>query len=563
MRYEKFDILEPAKLALNYLTSMVDKKKDYLPYWLIAPQVAPAYAKHCRVDDAELVASWYEAIHCVREMLNTKEGKEVEEGFQRHLMKSWGKEGLRYHEDYPWSVCNHSSFHEMGYVLSALNRWLIAEPDNKEVEKRAAGLVKGMRNLVYERKIRTFWSGDFPYEEKIYEFPSDIYIRDKGWDFTRVTGRGEESIRNAVNLLPLVVRWEKFGDEVALDLAEGLANHLLTISRYFNYKGEFFGHVHSSIWVAAALVRLGRLRKNDWYKEKGKQIFEYVLSLSSDFGWVPEYAQWHPMSQEHCETCCIKDMIECALELIDAGENYWDVVNQYTRNQLVEQQVRDGSFVAADNSLEDTEDTTYRDIDKRIAGGWSGGGEPNSVSLQRFRSIAGCCVGTAPQALYLVWQRIVEKKPEGIYINLPIEIENNLASVKIGYPNEGWMKVTAKKAGDYLIRPYKWMGEKIELQVNGKNLPFTWKNDCIFLEKLQASSTISISHRLEEVTKEYVLRDCKFQAKWRGPDVVDIQPPGLPLRLYQRQEGVEKEVPPPPSIAASKSPEAMPTEQTK
>ena len=58
VEYEKFQPLQSAELALNYLTSMVDERYDYLPFWLIAAHENPAFARHCRVDDAELVASW-------------------------------------------------------------------------------------------------------------------------------------------------------------------------------------------------------------------------------------------------------------------------------------------------------------------------------------------------------------------------------------------------------------------------------------------------------------------------------------------------------------------------
>lgn len=408
-RYTKFEPLENAKLAWNYLTSMVDKKLDNLPYWLLMPNKKPAEANHCKVDDAELVGSWYEGLDCMLKMLDTKEGEDVLASFRRHVLKSWGEHGLRYHEEYPWTKTIHSSFHEMGYILPALNRMLINNPNDAVAEQRAAALVGGLRSLVIERKVRTFWSGDFEEEEKIYEFPNDVYLRDGGFDMTRHTGRGEQAIRNSIMLHSLVVRYEIAHDEVALDLAIGMANHLLGCSRYFNYKMEFFGHVHSAGWVASGLVRLGRVTGVKRYTEKGKMIYDYIRSLSSSFGWVPEYAQWHPMSEEHSETCCIKDMIECASELIECGyDEYWTDLNLFFRNQLIENQIRYSGYIVSDNSLPDTDLATYKDMDKRILGGFSGGSLPNSISLNRFRSIAGCCCGMAPVALYIAWCRAAE-----------------------------------------------------------------------------------------------------------------------------------------------------------
>lgn len=188
--YEKFEPLRNAQLVLGYLTSMVDEKADNLPYWLVLPHKKPAEAAHCRVDDAELVGSWYEAIDAVRKMLKTEEGAEVQLSFYRHLMKSWGEHGLRFHEPYSWTHTNHSSFHEMGYILPALNRMVENNPLDPEPEKKASELVRGLRSLVIERKVRTFWSGDYEEKEPVYEFPNDVYLKDGGFDLSRHTGRG-------------------------------------------------------------------------------------------------------------------------------------------------------------------------------------------------------------------------------------------------------------------------------------------------------------------------------------------------------------------------------------
>lgn len=551
-QYEKFKLLKNAGLALDYLTGMVDKKQDYLPYWLVAPHESPAFARHCRVDDSELVASWYEAIVSLRHLMGTEEGLKAERGFQRHLLRSWGKHGLRYNEDYPWSHTNHSSFHEMAYILGALNRWKAEEPDNKEVEKKARELVRGLRSLVIERKTRVFWSGDYPEKEPVYEFPNDVYLKDRGWDLSCHTGRGEPSVRNGMMLHSLVKRWEIANDEVALDLARGMANFLTGVSRYFNYKGEFFGHVHSAVWVASGLVRLGRLTNNDNYLSKGHQIYKYVKSISSSFGWVPEYAQWHPMSEEHSETCCIKDMIECSLELIDAGfDEYWDVVNNYVRNQLIEHQIRDGDFISTDNSRKDTEEITYRDINKRVVGGFSGGGEPNSISLLRFRSIAGCCAGTAPQALYLAWKRSSVENNGIITVNLPFDKENEKVKVETGYPNEGWMRVTSGKDCELRIRIFSWMGDKLETKIAGRPVAPIWKEGCLRFPEIHKGEMVEIRHKLRTEERREGIRNTEYEVSWRGSDIVEINPPGLPLRLYQRRLGIPKEYPQPINISTS------------
>jgi hypothetical protein len=451
----------------------------------------------------------------------------------------------------------------MAYILGTLNRLIREEPENKDAERRASALVRGMRRLVVQRKVSTFWSGDFHADEPIYEFPNDVYLEDGGFDLTRHTGRGEQSIRNGMMLHSLAVRADRDGDEVALDLACGMANHLLGVSRYFNYRMEFFGHVHSAVWVASGLARLGRIARARRYAEKAKAIFDYVRSLSSSFGWVPEYAQWHPMVEEHCETCCIKDMIQCALELVDAGyDECWDVANSFVRNQLVENQIKNGSFVAVDNSLPDTVDTIYRDIDKRVVGGFSGGTEVNSISLKAFRSIAGCCVGTAPQALELVWDRVVTGRRGKVSVNLPIDKDDPRATVESGYPNKGYMRVTPKRAGEVRIRIYPWMGKGVRIKLDGKTVRPKRRGSYVVLGGVKAGQVVELRHPLRTVTRSEVVKGKEFKVLWRGPDVVDILPHGEPLRLYQRKLGVRKYYPRAPKVGTKDGGfEAKPTQQ--
>ena len=559
--YEAFDLKRSVELIHHYITHMVDEVQDNLPYWLLLPNKKPAEAAHCRVDDAELVGSWYEGLTCAMQVLNTNEGDNVKQSLRRHLMKSWGEHGLRFCEKYPWTHTVHASFHEMGYILPALNLITEEYPDDEEAERRTSELIRGMRSLVIERKVRTFWSGDYNETEPIYEFPNDVYLKEGGFDLTRHTGRGEQPIRNALMLPALVRRYELKNDEVALDLAQGLANFVLGPSRYFNYKMEFFGHVHSAAWFAYGLIYLGRLTEEERYIEKGKAIYDYIRSISSDFGWVPEYAQWHPMEEEHCETCCVRDMIIAAHELTKCGyEQYWNDINLFARNQLMENQVRYTGYVTCDNSLPDGNGITYRDIDKRMVGGFTGGSEPNSISLSRFRSIAGCCVGTAPTALKLVWDTAIAEENGVFVVNIPCERETAQLKMESDLPNEGCIRLTAKTDCRAGFRVYDWMGESLTVTVNGK--PVTpERNGAILSAALKAGDVLALSFPLETVERKEHTRGTDYTVYWRGCDVVDLTPRGEHVRLYQRDLSQPKYYPLPEDVVYTGAANMGPTQQ--
>ena len=156
MRYQQYNLKEDAERALNYIDGMTDRNYDYLPFWLVLPHKKPAEAEHCKVDDAELVGSWFEAVDSIIGILGeVGNTKALYDGFRRQLMDSWGEHGLRFHKKFPWTHTIHSSFHEMGYILPALNRLVKNDPTDVEAERRASELVRGMRSLVYERRVRS------------------------------------------------------------------------------------------------------------------------------------------------------------------------------------------------------------------------------------------------------------------------------------------------------------------------------------------------------------------------------------------------------------------------
>ena len=558
--FVSYDPIKCAKLIHHYLTHMVDPNEDNLPYWLILPNRKPAEAAHCRVDDAELVGSWYEGLLAAMQMLSTDEGSDVLASFRRHLMASWGESGLRFCKKYPWTHTVHASFHEMGYILSALNALLTQNPLDEEAAGRAEGLVHGMKNLVIERKMKTFWSGDFLEKEPVYEFPNDVYLPGRGFDLSRHSGRGEACIRNAVILQPLVCYYERTKDPVALDLAQGIANHLLGVSHYFNFKMEYFGHVHSAVWFAWGLAGLGRVMGDAHYVEKAKAIYDYTRSISSSFGWVPEYAQWNPLSEEHCETCCIRDMILCALELIRCGYSvYWDDVNRFARNQLAENQIRYTGYVVCDNEIPDHNGITYHEIDQRMLGGYTGGSEPNTISLSRFRSVAGCCAGTAPVALKAVWDHVFSME-NGTYVaNIPCNKEDSICRLCSQIPNDGALSLTVKRDGLFGFRRYEWMKEA-EFTVNG--IPIMPEpNREIIKTMLKKGDVWKISFPITTKQVRETVRDNSYTVLYRACDVVDLLPHGDHIWLYQRDLSVPPYYPKPEEVHESGASNFGPTQQ--
>ena len=229
---------------------------------------------------------------------------------------------------------------------------------------------------------------------------------------------------------------------------------------------------------------------------------------------------------------------------------------------MIENQFKTASYVVVDNTKKDTETTTYHDIDKRMIGGFTGGGMPNSLSLTKFRNIAGCCVGMAPVALNIAWQRSVEYNDGIVTVNVPLCKQTDEAIIVSDYPDSASIKITAKKEIDAAVRVYSWMGE-LKATRNGINTGIAYRNGLAVVEKLNVGDTVEFTHPMETVVRKEKAAGMEYEVHWRGPDVVDILPRGEHLRIYQRRKDIEKYLPTPEDAKYEGPQDYGPTQQKR
>lgn len=230
-------------------------------------------------------------------------------------------------------------------------------------------------------------------------------------------------------------------------------------------------------------------------------------------------------------------------------------MNLFARNQLMENQVKYTGYVECDNSRPDGLGITYRDIDKRMIGGFTGGSEPNSISLSRFRSIAGCCVGTAPVALKTVWDNAITENDGVLTVNIPCDKETAELKMESFIPNDGIICLTAKKACKAGFRRYDWMRD-ISVTLNGEEIEGTFA-------EMKEGDVLRLTFDIETVAKKETVRGIEFTVYWRGCDVVDLMPRGEHVRLYQRDLSKPKYYPTPEDVAYTGAANYGPTQQTK
>ena len=254
----------------------------------------------------------------------------------------------------------------------------------------------------------------------------------------------------------------------------------------------------------------------------------------------------------------------CTYELILSGKNeYWDEMNRYGRNQLSENQVRYTGYVEVDNTKEDADGKTYKNLDKRLVGGYTGGSEPNSISLTRFRSIAGCCVGTGPIALELLWNNVAIDIDGVLTVNIHTDKETDDYTLTHYMPDEGRIALTVKKYVKAGFRLYTWMSEEWTLLVNGEKVDALFaENGEVAYASLKTGDTVELVFPIATVEKKEFFAGREYTEYWRGGDMIDILPRGEHVRLYQRDNKITKYYPLPSDIVYTGPTQKGPTQQT-
>lgn len=551
-----FNAIEHVEASLNYLTKMTDAKLGHLPYWFVSLNGGPAFAEHNRIDDAELVASWYEGISSAREILKTHDGADVELALYDKLIKEgWdAKSGLRFPIQRPWSPeLTYCTIYEQAYVLSALVRALNVDPKDTAAKKRAKGLIDGLTKLATTHTGRALWFGQIDFSETCLSFPSDVYILDEGFSNEIQTGWGDGVLRNATIITPLVDYYELTGYEPALNLAVGLANYLTVFSHYLNFKMEFYGHVNSALWISSGLIKLGRILVNDRYVARGKAIYDYVRHYCSAFGWIPEFMQWQLLADERCDAQCIKNMMRSALELVLNGfPEYWDDIHRFWRNHLANSQLTYTNFIKEDNSLEDTPERTFKNMRERLKGAGFGATMPNTVEINKFNTISGSSSAAIPIAMLMAWNASIESNKNMVLINFPVNIETPDVKVEVGYPNAGYVRVKLKRDCRVIIRVYQWMPSPHEGTIDGRPAGLERRDDLIAFSPSPKGTILELRHELKTRRIMENAGGISYYGLWRGPEMVDILPhASYGYRLYQRAIDGDKDY---PNIAGNLSP---------
>ena len=505
-----FNLEESLRLGASHLESLVDEQgRTYFNiFW-----TTPAEAVFDWPDYVDLPARYIEAAMMVEPVLGRK--VTTVPALRKWLYSMVEQDGLAYRPN--TKIADHwGEPFDQARFMYMLVTCLMHNPDDREVRTLLQNLCQG----IY---ARTTFEKEYAYIEKIGVYFGGTLIR------------------------PLVQAGLLLNEPKWIDLAGGLAKGIIDYSPFFAPDGSFEGHHHGHLGTLAGILAYAIVTNNTHLKDRVVASFNWSRSQSTASGFVPEVAQ-RKDDLIMCETCTLMDYLDVALLLArHVSDRYWDVVEKATRNQLVESQIQDASWLAEDPKAVDEEDIIRTNLRQRVVGSFAGWAGPHAQlgvaeEQQRFcwvkspelrprywgkiRGIQNCCAGAGIRALHQVWTNIATFKDHRLDVNMLIDKQVPAATITSFIPYRGQARIEMKQAGEVRVRVSADLEIKdVQATVNGKTIEIKPEGSFINAGKLAAGDVLEVKFPLPLRTEHFMVGNKGFQqyhfkADWKGDTVV-------------------------------------------
>ena len=273
------------------------------------------------------------------------------------------------------------------------------------------------------------------------------------------------------------------GDQKALEMAHRLAAFMLKPTMWTARgeemsvaaeHGRWRGHFHTHTMGLIGLLEYAIATRDARAARIADEAYQHGRSVGIPrIGFFP--AVIRPVKQQSgsdtgaggrkpqvSETCAVADMIALAIRLSEAGiGDYWDHVDQYARNHMVECQMlrRDllEEIIASgpDYEVDPTTETAENVLERNI-GAFVSGSDPAWL----YAWYTMCCQGNGSLGLYEAWNGILAHSDGVVQVNLLLNRASPWLDVDSYLPYEGKVVLRNKTARKAHVRIPSWVDKR-------------------------------------------------------------------------------------------------------
>lgn len=367
-----------------------------------------------------------------------------------------------------------------------------------------------------------------------------------------------------------LMTWTRLtGSQPALEQAGQLVRSCFEENPLFTPDNTFRqgGHMHGNLRTLVGAADYALYVKDPVLFSRVDALYRYVRSEGTRFGFLPEVVG-RKGDIVSCESCALMDFLGLAVTLANHGHpEYWGDVERLVRNQLVESQVADTSWLKPGNQP-DTAQFTCREVGRRLVGAYSGWTSPTHILAAReelhwggpelrgkTRAIQNCCGGSGTHGLFIAWKNAARLENGTLSVHLHIDKLLPQAEIRCRQPYEGLLSIDLKQACRVRVRLPEWVEPK-DIQATasqGEVKARVWGN-YLELGQRQAGEKLVVRYPIPVREESFRIgnpgfRQYHYTATWKGDTVVRMTPTGeqaakgfsdfdgKPVEIYYGQDG--------------------------
>lgn len=340
------------------------------------------------------------------------------------------------------------------------------------------------------------------------------------------------------------------GSKPALEQAGNLVRSCFDENPLFAPDNTFRhgGHMHGNLRTLVGAADYALYAKDPVLFSRVDALYRYVRSEGTRFGFLPEVIG-RKGDIVSCETCALMDYLGVAVTLANHGHpEYWGDVERMVRNQLVESQVVDASWLKPGNKP-DTVQFTWRDVGARMAGGYSGWTSPTHILAAReelhwggpelrgkTRAIQNCCGGSGTHGFFTVWKNASRFASGTLSVHLHIDKLLPQAEIRSYQPYKGLVSIELKQPCKVRIRIPEFVDPKDIRAKGGQGEVKTrvWGN-YLELGDQKAGERLEVTYPVPIRDEEFAIgnpgfRQYRYRVTWKGDTVVRMTPIGQQVK---------------------------------
>ncbi len=564
---DTLDLAKRAELAIHAITRMVDQDRNYALYchaWFNRRPPVIALSDSDGLDGGACAAKHLEALPLLRLMSGSTDNLEVDQGWMQSRLRITGEDGITYW--LPSMIVNpnfqapfdepYGSVENEGRQILALAMWYQHDQNplwTTLIKKKVQRLIE---LAVEEEDWAYFTNRAYLPSSRVGEV---MFTAEDRAETVKDPSGGRGRFENLyyahqVNFMvsrSLCVAYRVIGYEPALELAGKIIRGVVKHQPGFDQDGRWLiHHSHTAAASLLAILEYAMVTEDRELLELVRRSYEYGKVIGEPLvGFFPTFVAGSDKSiASHidvCETCEIADMIGLGLKLTQSVMgDYWEDVDRWVRNQLVENQLtsidwvdsvqaEDFKYLPAEFEEKPVEAWQSTDIERAI-GAFAGYSLPNDWGPA---SVHMCCTGNASRTLYWIWDSILTHQNGKVRVNLLLNRASPWLDVDSHLPNEGKVALKVKEAKEVAVRIPEWTDrQKVSCKVNGQGQELTWSGNYVEVGDLKRGDRVSVEFPMREKTLFRVIGRLPYKLTIKGNTVVEIDPKGKINPLYQRDQ---------------------------